>query len=504
MMDSVTGRLGAAMMWSVVARSGRFVLGLASSVIVVRSLGDYDYGVLSLVRTFLMYVLIVAGAGLGQALLKFLPSLRVARNASAARTLVRNVAAANLLIWLLLTVLAWATRGAIENVFGLPGLGVAVTAAVALSLFEIFFTFVSQILNANYDTKLLSVASVASHIVYIVALLLVLPRGWGVVGVVAAGALGNAAACLVLIRRLRAAVEPAAAELPAETISLGRLARFSVPFAVIGVLNLIVWRQSETMFLAYFRTASETGFFDLAYRVPQTILEFVPGTVWPLVMAGFSEVYSRDRGSIRDAIDRYYRMLFLLCAPFCVTGMVLGGQMIPILFGEAMRPAAWPTQAFFGVLTISFFGTPLSMALYVMEKTHVNLIIYLCLAAVNVLLDLLLIPRFGVAGAVLPVGVVMLLSVFIYRIVVGRYVNDLRVPGRFIGKCFLASGGTLLLVPFLRFIDDLPSLLAAVVVAVIVTGLGFKLVRVLGKDEIAMLEAVPIPLAARVLKFIAS
>jgi O-antigen/teichoic acid export membrane protein len=140
----------------------------------------------------------------------------------------------------------------------------------------------------------------------------------------------------------------------------------------------------------------------------------------------------------------------------------------------------------------------------VMEKTHVNLIIYLCLAAVNVVLDLLLIPRFGVGGAVLPVGVVMLLSVFIYRVVVGRYVNGLRVPARFIGKCFLASGATLLLVPFLRFIDDVPSLLAAVVVAVIVTGLGFKLVRVLGKEEIAMLEAVPIPAATRVLKFIAS
>lgn len=282
------------------------------------------------------------------------------------------------------------------------------------------------------------------------------------------------------------------------------MAKFSIPFAIIGMLNFVVWRQSETIFLAHFRSASETGFFDLAYRVPQTMLEFIPGTIWPLVMVGISEVYSRNAGNIRLAIDRYYRMLFIICAPICLTGIVFAGKMVPIFFGEAMIPAAAPTQAFFAIFTLSFFGTPLSMALYVMEKTHVNLIVYVCLAVANVALDLVLIPRFGVSGAIIPVACVIFVSPFVYRAVLRRYVEDVGIPLRFIGKCFLASSPVLLLVPVLRFVNGVPELFAAVVVGVGLIVAAFKWLKVLGKEELDMLAAVPIPLARRFLRFMSS
>ena len=58
-MSALKNQVGSAMMWSVIARAGRFVLGMASSIIVVRSLGAHDYGVLSLVRNILMFSVIL-------------------------------------------------------------------------------------------------------------------------------------------------------------------------------------------------------------------------------------------------------------------------------------------------------------------------------------------------------------------------------------------------------------------------------------------------------------
>jgi O-antigen/teichoic acid export membrane protein len=373
-----------------------------------------------------------------------------------------------------------------------------------MSLFEMFFTLITQILNAKYDTKLLGFASLASHVVYIGLLLVALPLGWGVLGVVGAAAGGNLVACVILLGRVVGGFNAVDPDDSGSRIESGRLVRFSLPFAFIGFLNFLVWRQSETMFLAHFRSASETGFFDLAYRVPQTVLEFVPGTVWPLVMAGISEVYSRNADNIRLAIDRYYRMLFLLCAPISIAGIVLSGKMVPILFGEAMSPAAVPTQLFFAIFTLSFFGTPLSMALYVIEKPHVNLIIYICLAVINVALDLALIPKYGVAGAIAPVGVVIFLSPLIYRAVLGRYVEGIRIPLRFIGKCFLASSVVLILIPFLGFVNGVFELVVAVLAAVGLVILAFKAVRVLGEEELSMLGAVPVPMANKLLKFLSS
>jgi len=502
-------------MWSVIARAGRFVLGMASSIIVVRSLGAHDYGVLSLVRNILMFSVILAGGGMGQAILKFLPAFRVAGDAPAARRLVRRAVAVNLLFWAALVAAAYAGRQPIERLFPYEGLGVVVAAAVALTLFELFFLLISRILEAGYDTRRLSVASLTSHVVFIAALLVVLPRGWGVLGVLAAAAVGNAVACLMMVVRVRRTLalgDPSpGADAPGAgpddkvvRVSAGRLLRFSVPLVATGFLIQVVWRQSETLFLGYFRSAAEAGFFDLSYRLPQTTLEFVPAAVWPLVMAGFSEVYARNASDLRVAIDRYYRMLFLLCTPICITGIVLGGRLVPILYGADMEPAAIPAQLFFGIFTISFFGTPLSMTLYVLEKTHVILIVYVCLAAVNIGLDLLLIPAYGVAGAIVPVSLVTAASPFVYRIIVGRYIDDVRIPMKFIGKTFLASGAVLLLVPFVGHIDGALQLAGAAVAAGVLILFGFKLFRVVGEKELEMLGAVPIPLANRVLKFIAA
>ncbi|UCG53483.1 MAG: polysaccharide biosynthesis protein [Candidatus Latescibacterota bacterium] len=503
-MGEATQQVGRAVFWSVLARVGRFALGLASSIIVVRGLGEYDYGVLSLLRAVLTFVVIIAGVGLGQSLLKFLPVLKVASDRRGARSLVRRVIFIQGAVWALLLGLSYLLAGRFESVFDFEGAGMFLWIAVGLAVFELGFKLVTQILNAYYDTKLLSAANVVSHLVFIVFLAILLPRDWGVIGVFSAAALGNAAGTLMLLRRVGSHFVDSDSQPAASGVDRRRVLRFALPFTLIGVLNIIVWRQSETLFLAYFRGAEETGFFDLAYRLPQTVLEFIPGTVWPIIMAGFSEVYARNESDLNLAIDKYYKMLFLLSAPICMVGMVLGGRMIPILFGEAMAPAAFPTQIFFVIFTISFFGTPLSMSLYVIEKSHVNLVIYLALAIVNVGLDLLLIPRYGIVGAIIPVGFVITISPFIYRHALGRFVSGTRIPFAFIAKCFLASSPVVVILPFTGLIGGVWELIAALFVAAILLVFSFKKLKVIGKKELETLGAVPVPAAERFLRFISS
>ena len=502
-MSGLTRTLGTAMAWSVGARAGRMVLGMASSVIVVRSLGAHDYGVLSLVRNIMMFAVILASGGMAPTLLKFLPTFRVESNTGGAIAVIKKAVRVCLVLWIVLAGAVYAGRGVFERVFPYDGLGVLLAAAVALMVFELFFTLLSRILESIYDTKILSVAILVTHAVYIAGLIVSMSGQWGVMGVIGAAAAGNAAGLLIVRMRVgkRFALEQGSENQVGLTNS--RMARFSIPFVAVGLLNLIVWRQSETMFLAHFRTAEETGFFDLAYKLPQMLLEFVPGAVWPLVLAGFSETYARNADNIRIAIDRYYRMLFLLCAPICMTGIVLGGRMIPIVYSDAMLPAAIPAQLFFAIFTFSFLGTPLSMTLYVLEKPHINLIVYLCMAVINVGLDLLLIPKYGVAGAMVPVAIVTASAPFIYMVIIRRYVDGVRIPFVFIGKCFLASGAVLLLVPLLRFITGPVELAAALLAAAVLILLAFRQIRVIGPAELEALGVFPIPLVNRFVRFIA-
>jgi stage V sporulation protein B len=501
-MSETTRQVGSAVFWSVFARCGRFVLSLVSSIIVVRGLGSYDYGVLSLVRTFLIFSAIIAGAGLGQSLLKFLPTLRVARDVRGSRRLVRTVVLVQIIIWTFLFIGIYFAKPALESVFHFEqfdGLGSLIFAAVLLSIFELFFNIISQILNAHYDTKRLSLAAIVNQVIMIALLIVLLRSGAGVLGVLIAGAVGNLAACCILLGHTAgyfASQEQGGEE---GGITGRRLARFAVPLGAIGVLNMIVWRQSETLFLAHYRSAAETGYFDLAYRLPQNMLEFIPATVWPIIMAGFSEVYEKNKDNLVLAIERYYKVLFLLCAPVCIFGVTFAGKLIPILYTEAMAPAAVPTQVFFMIFTVSFFSTPLSMTLYVMEKTHVNVMIVLLLAAVNIGLDFILIPRYGLAGAIIPVGLVIAVSPLLYKVALSRFLAGARIPYRFIGKCFAASLPVLLLLPLVTQAQNIFQLVVAAAAGVFILALSFKRFKVLGADEVRLLEG--IPAAGRLLRF---
>jgi len=500
-MQDTTGRIGTAMAWSVASRAGRFVLGLASSVLVVRGLGDHDYGVLSAVRSVLMFVVMMSGFGTGQSLLRFLPALRVARAGDSARALIRRVAVVHAAAWLVMVAVALALRGPIEDVLNVPGTGMFVALAVGLALFEVIFALLANVLNAGYDTARLSAAALASHVVYIAVMVPALRAGWGVPGVLVAAAAGNAVACAMVWPRLRAAIDWGSDPTPA-IVGNARFWRYSLPFAAIGILNLIVWRQSETLMLAHFRTPEETGYFDLAYRLPQTILEFVPGTVWPLVMAGMSEVYTRDPARLSSAIGRYYRMLFALCTPLCVLGALLSGRAVSVLFGAEMEPAATPTRLFFVIFTVSFLSTPLSMALYVLEKTSINLLIYIVLAVINVGLDLILIPRFGVPGAMVPVAIAIAAQPVLYFIAVRRHLPGISIPFGFIGRCLAACAPAVVVLPLLYWMDGAAGLIVAGAAALPLLFVSYRFARVLGPAELGPLRSAPVPIIARAARFL--
>ena len=500
-MESTSQRIGTAMAWSVGARAGRFLLGFASSIVVVRGLGDHDYGVLSAVRSVLMFATLVAGFGTGQALLRFLPALRVRHARDSARSLVRRVVIVHAVCWLALLGLSFFFKAPLERVLKTPGVGTFCAIGIGLSLFEVLFALCSNVLNATYDTARMSAASLASHVVYIAVVVPALHLGWGVVGVLVAAAAGNALACAMVWPRLRAALDWGP-QTSSETVSVERFWRYSLPFAAIGILNLIVWRQSETLMLAHFRSPEETGYFDLAYRLPQTILEFVPGTVWPLVTAGMSEAYARDPARLAGAIQRYYRMLFALCTPLCVLGALLAGRAVPVLFGAEMQPAALPTQLFFVIFTVSFLSTPLSMALYVLEKTSLNLLIYCVLAVINVGLDLILIPKFGVPGAMVPVSLAIAAQPVLYYTVVKRHIPGISIPFGFILRCVAACAPCLVVIAILHWVGGTVGFVAAALVALAILPVTYRAAGIFQGSELAALRSVPLPAAARLARYL--
>jgi len=94
-------------------------------------------------------------------------------------------------------------------------------------------------------------------------------------------------------------------------------------------------------------------------------------------------------------IASYYRLLFFFVAPLSMFGLAMGDVLLARMYGAQMAQAGVYCQAFFLIFTLSFFGTPLSMTVYVVEKVWVNMVLNIGYAIVTVGLDLLLIRGWG-------------------------------------------------------------------------------------------------------------
>ncbi len=496
-------KLSGAMYWSVIAKIARFSTGVAANILIVRSLGPFDWGIYSIIKTILAFASTIVMLGAGNALLKYLPYARVKGGMQSFFATMKKLIFLQVAVWLVLLLLAHFGGDLLERLMAgrFDRLAYYLTFAVGFVIFEVFLSLVTSYVQSMYETKRYAVVTAVANIGYIVLLIFFLKYGWGIVGILLSGAVVNITISLLLLPQMRG-MAAGAEEIGQKGPDLSSVLRFSLPFVVTGILNLIVWRHSEVLFLGIFHGEEAAGFFGLAYHVPQLLLEFVPLTIWPIVMAGISETYTKDTARLPASIALYYRLLYILVIPVAAMGFAFARALVPIIYGEGMLPAALFAQLFFVVFSYSFLYTPLSMALYVMEKSWVNMLVFAFLAIVNVGLDLVLIPRYGLWGAFVPVALVMVLGIGAFYIVVKRMNGGIYVPVPFIARCYAAALPAAALAVTASRWNRPEQLLPQVVAGLFLLVAGFRLMRVIGPDEREIIERLPIPFKSAILKLL--
>jgi O-antigen/teichoic acid export membrane protein len=494
-------KIGEAMSWNVLAKLARFISGPVAYIIIVRSLGDYRWGVLSVIKSVMGFAFVIIMMGGGNGLLKFLPELRVKGGMKQFFKTLKKLFLIQFLVWLVLILAVWLFSDTIEGFYKVDtgNFRFLMVIAVGVVLFQVMMTVVMNILQSWYETKLLGFVLIGGNLVYLVFLMLFLGCfHFGIKGALLAGGISNIGMILLLFPKVTDLVNREKKK-SVDVPGLSEFMKFSFPFVVTGILNQVVWRQSEVLFLGHFTGMEEAGYFELAYRIPQMVLEFIPLSIWPLVMAGISEAYSRDRKNLSKAIDLYFRLLYIFIIPITALGFAFSKAVIPILYGAKMSPAGNYAQLFFIVFSYSFLYTPISMALYVMGKSWANMLVFFFLAVVNIGLDIILIPTYGLLGAFIAVAFVLLLAVMVFNFAVKGFGEDVNVPAKFILRCYIAGFPAGLLV-FAASKWNSPAMLGIeIIIGILLIVLGFRWMKIIGKREKEIVMKLSFPFKEKII-----
>ena len=379
-----TARQGASVL---ATRLSQIALALILSVIVNRLIGPENRGLLELLTTIPVLIANTTNLGMGNACLYFLgkkiyPERQIIANAFSSTVLVSGI-----MILLLCTAYLAVPSSIFEGVsakFFLIAL-----AMIPLLLMSKVFNY---ILLGKGKLYLLNRLQILSSILN-AALVLVLVF-WLRMDVT--GALLAILATNVLITGvyLYVAIEGGGLSLTFSWPFFREALRFGIiPFLALAVMNLIF--RSDVFLIKHFLSDTELGYYGLGVSLCERIW-ILPESIGLVILAKAAHAMGDDSVA---STARVCRLTLWLTVTGSMLLFVLAPFLIPALYGAPYAPAVLPLQILLpGIAMIAVFLV-LHSDLAGRGEAKCTLYVFAVFLVVNVLLNLFLIPRLGIAGS---------------------------------------------------------------------------------------------------------
>jgi O-antigen/teichoic acid export membrane protein len=319
------------------------------------------------------------------------------------------------------------------------------------------------------------------------------------VGHIAANLLVGILAATIVLRNLslRTLLSP-------PSLPYRELLSFNVINVGLVLLGMSLYHVDLIM-LRSLTTGETTGFYKAALAMAE-YLWFVPIVVQRLLLHSTSDLWADGRvGEITELSSRVTRQIFLLVGLLAVGLATLAPRVMGLYYGDAFVVASTPLVILLPG-TIAFAAArPLKAIAQGSGRVAILLVAIGAAAGLNLGLNALLIPRFGMIGAAVAtsIGYASMLVFTLgaaYRIGFDP-LNDLR-PGRIL----VTAGVTAVPVVGLDYLiaSDLLALAIVPPVGAIVYGVTAVATGALGPDEVGpVLDRLPAPMDALVIRGLA-
>lgn len=180
-------------------------------------------------------------------------------------------------------------------------------------------------------------------------------------------------------------------------------------FLLMGILVIGVGTQIDILMVRRMTTAAEAGFYTAASTLVQLVFLLRPAllnSVFPNMATMFTESVPRLQTLTSNLLSLF--VIVLLPVPFLV--WILAEPLMPLLLGEGFSASAPVLQALIWIVLPSFAYAMLSRVLIAGQQERLNIQVAGVGMALNVILNLLLIPSYGAVGAALSSVLVMVLA----------------------------------------------------------------------------------------------
>lgn len=324
-------------------------------------------------------------------------------------------------------------------------------------LFTNVFTTVKGAFYGLRQESVAEILNIVRRLVFVAGGLLLAYVGYGVIGVFSAYTLSflllSIAGAVVLIR-----CSPLGFPRWSDVLTYGRRISSYGGYQLIGGLSAMLLYRTDILLVEVFKGGTFTALYQSAI-IPAEMIWFVPSAIQLAFLQHTASLWSSGQlGEINENIQTGIKYAVLSLSLFGVGLFTLAEPFLTVYFGPDYIGATTILQLL--IVGTFFFGitrvvTPVFQATGWVR--HTELITFSALV-LNILLNTVLIPRYGIIGAAIGTGV-SYVAIFAGNVALWAYSPFKFVPLRWAAKLVIIQGlFAILFIGLVRLVDLSPWL----------------------------------------------
>ncbi len=396
-------------LWLIGGKVAQMILSLFVGVLSARYLGPSNFGLISYGSAFVSFFMSFCTLGINSVIVKdFYDNPDEQGKAIGSAIVLRLLSSicSGIMIVAISSVLDY---GQWETV--------TIVALCSVSLVFHVFDTINYWFQSQYKSKLTAIATFIAYVATSIYKIILLILGKSVFWFAFATSVDYIALSIVLIIFYKKNKGPKWSF----SWKKGRsLLKQSYHYILAGMM-VSIYAQTDKLMLKNMLDESAVGFYATAIAICHMwtfILSAVIDSMYPTIIQSFKQ----DQKLFERKNRQLYAIVFYITVTVSLGFVIFGDLAIHILYGEAYAPAALPLKIITWYTAFSYFGVARNAWMVCNGKQKYLKYIYIVAALLNVVLNVVMIPVWGAAGAALA----SLITQIFTSIILPFFIKDMR------------------------------------------------------------------------------
>jgi O-antigen/teichoic acid export membrane protein len=389
-------------------------LGFIITVALGRYLGAGDLGLYRMTSTIYGLVALIATFGIPSATIKYVAEYKEERDKT--NQIVSSGIIISSLLGIVFTALFYFLAASFASMFEMPDLSHLLKILSPIFPFVLVNGTLLGLLNGIRQMKKHAAATILQSILMIAITVPLIYYGFGVAGAVIGTVSSSVGTWLFLILTTRNYFE---ITFKNYILTAKKILSFSWKILMASAINQVNY-WADTLLIGYFLTSDDLGHYAVAISFSR-FLWLIPNAVQRITYPTTSTYWAKKNyTALNKMIDKSMKHTASILLPMGLVTGLFARDIITLIFGEAFIHSVLPLQILIiGTVTNGAITRCIGGSLSGIGRPDIGLKIVSVSAATNIVLNILLIPRFGITGGAIATTVSLtlltLLAIFFIR-----------------------------------------------------------------------------------------